>query len=169
MLQCTQMHIAVLWCQFKLYQQNVNPFQSVSLNLYQKGLGIRLGLITIEMNQCYCSFDATMMQCSTFDCNSLFCVLLRLSTRLGRYASGKLHIWEATHLGSYTSGKLHIWEATHLGSNSWRLCCAGGENKGDFVWRYVPSKKEQAIGKHCPGEGCKLSNPEAYFAQYVSY
>ena len=94
---------------------------------------------------------------------------------LGCYAPGRLHTWEATRLGSYTPGKLCTWEATHLGSyasgkHTHEDCVVlVGENGVNIVWRYVPSKKEQAVGKHCPREACKLSKPKAYFAQYVSY
>ena len=103
----------------------------------------------------------------------------------GCYAPGKLHTWETMHLGGYTPGKLCIWEVTHLGGYASGSYASGsyasgkhtqedcvvlvGENRVDFVWRSVPSKKEQAVGKHCPREACKLSKPKAYFAQYVSY
>ena len=75
-----------------------------------------------------------------------------VSERPGNKA-GKLRTWEAMHLGSYAPGKLRTWEVTHLGSTLMKIvCCASGENKVDFVWRHAPSKKEQAVGKHCPRE-----------------
>ena len=86
-------HTAVLWCQLKLYQQNVavpnlvNPFQSVSERPGNKAGKLR-------------TWEAT---------------------HLGSYASGKLRIWEATHLGSYAPGKLRTWEATHLGSTLMKI------------------------------------------------
>ena len=115
-----------------------------------------------------------------FDCNSLFCVLLR---------PGKLHNWEDMHLGSYPPGKLptwklctwklriwklhiwklRIWKLRIWEAQSWRLCCAsGGEwgglcleictfQKGTSSRQTLPKRSMQAIqtwGILCPV--CKL-------------